>query len=50
MGFFLSNIRGELQTLAEKLSSHSHALERVREYHGIFKSVCDSFVIKASQF
>jgi len=25
-------------------------LDKVKEYHGIFKSVCDNFVIKKTQF
>jgi hypothetical protein len=50
MGFFLSSIREDLGTLEDQLHLHSYPLQRVREYHGIFKSVCDNFVIKNSQF
>lgn len=50
MGFFLSSIKEEYATLSEKILPHAHPYDRVREYHGIFKSVCDNFVIKPSQF
>lgn len=50
MGFFLSSIKEDLPSLALKIPAHSHPFAKVREYHGIFKSVCNDFLINPQQF
>jgi hypothetical protein len=50
MGFFLSSVREDITALDIKIGKWMEPIDRVREYHGVFKSVCDNFVIKRTQF
>jgi hypothetical protein len=46
MGFFLSSLQSELTIFEAKVKQWAEPLEKVRDYHGVFKSVCDTFVIR----
>lgn len=50
MGFFLSSLQPEFSSLQSQLARWVEPLDRVKDYHGIFKSVCDTFVIRKDQF
>lgn len=50
MGFFLSSLQGELSAFELKVKQWAESLEKVKDYHGVFKSVCDTFVIRRDQF
>jgi hypothetical protein len=50
MGFFLSSLQSELTAFEMKVKQWAEPLDKVRDYHGVFKSVCDTFVIRREQF
>ena len=50
MGFFLSSVREDITTIDSKLGKWMEPIDKVKEYHGVFKSVCDNFIIKRAQF
>ena len=46
MGNFLSSVSSDLEELNDNFSGcWVETLTQIREYHGYFKYVCDSFVI-----
>ena len=51
MGNFIQQLKNSIhQQSAIKNPLIGNALSKLREYHGSFKSVCDTFAIEQSEF
>jgi hypothetical protein len=53
MGNFITQLESEMTEQHKQLTMSPHlknSLSKLREYHGAFKSVCDTFAIDNSEF
>ena len=53
MGIFISNLKSEItekNKAPKNKSLINHSLSKLREYHGSFKSICDTFAIDKTEY
>lgn len=49
MGAFISTISQPQSSKLAVSETWSESLQKIKEYHGMFKYVCDSFIITSEQ-